>query len=896
MRQAVFLRLRPAVWLTICALVLVFLGALGTVVALLVSSARVNTLGDNEAQLTRFVSVADAALNRAFLSIDVLLASTDDLLDLSTSMVAWPRADATSALLSGIMRQNLLVRSVVLLDSQGRVLASSDPAGANLRLQLPAGLLERVLAPSMSTLVVSDPAVSFVSAEQVLYFSRYFRMSDGTKLVAVAEVTTAALVSILLQGVDIQGLEVTLERAQGGVLLALASTGEAAVARTPGPLGTTAQISTWEQTMRLSPVPGFVAVRPILYQDLWLTAGMPLHMALQDWQPQQRTLWGAALVLGLMVVLAGVLACLYLQRMVRVRSAIAQSKDTLEQALQSMVSGLMLLDAQQRVVQWNQHFEALFPWLMPVLVPQMPFRRMLEATVLHHLPQGSQEEQKNWVERRLLEQQGPHGPQAAREQQLPSGRIVQITERRTPGGGLVIVYHDVTELRQASAEIEILAFYDPLTGLPNRRLLLDRLQQAAAVLARSGHQGAVLFLDLDHFKVLNDTKGHDMGDQLLRQVAQRLKAAVRDTDTVARLGGDEFVVMLTDLSPDREEAAAQAQRVGEKVLHNLHEPYNLGAHVHYSSCSIGATLFGGAEQSATELLRQADIAMYEIKAQRGNGLCFFDPQMQTLISQRAQLESDLQVALQEGQLVLYYQPQFMLDGRMVGAEALLRWQHPQRGMVSPAEFIPVAEESGLIVQIGQWVLHTVCQQLADWSQDARYSHLQLSANVSARQFRHSEFVPQVLVAMQEAKIRPHLLKLELTESLVLDNVKNAIAKMHQLRTRGVQFSVDDFGTGYSSLAYLTSLPLHELKIDQSFVRNLGQRPTDDVIVQTIIGMASNLGLEVIAEGVETLEQKEFLALHGCRFYQGYLFGRPMPVAELQVLLNAQHAALENQNK
>ncbi len=894
MSQAVLPRVRPAVWLTIWALVLAFLVALGTVAALVSSSARVNALGDKEAQLTRFVSVADAALNRAFLSIDVLLASTDDLLDLSASMVAWTRSDAASALLRGIMRQNLLVRSVVLLDDRGDVLASSDPAGARLRLQLPAGLLERVLAPSMSTLVVSAPAISFASAEQVLYFSRYFRMPDGTKRVAVAEVTTAALTSILLQGVDIEGLEVTLERAQGDVLLAIAPTGEAVLASTPGPLGTTAaQTPTWGQTMRLSPVPGFVAVRPILYQDLWLTAGMSLQMALQDWQQEQRTLWGAALVLGLMVVLAGGLACLYLQRMVRVRSAIAQSKDTLDQALQSMVSGFMLLDAQHRVVQWNQYFEALFPWLMPVMVPQMPFRRVLEATVLHHLPQGSPEEQENWVERRL---QAQRGPQHAREQQLPSGRIVQITERSTPEGGIVIVYHDVTELRQASAEIEILAFYDPLTGLPNRRLLLDRLQQAAAALARSGHQGAVLFLDLDHFKVLNDTQGHDMGDQLLRQVAQRLKAAVRDSDTVARLGGDEFVVMLTDLSPDREEAAAQAQRVGEKVLHNLHQPYHLDAHVHHSSCSIGATLFGGAEQSATELLRQADIAMYEIKAQRGNGLCFFDPQMQTLISQRAQLESDLQMALHEGQLMLYYQPQFMLDGRIVGAEALLRWQHPQRGMVSPAEFIPVAEESGLIVQIGQWVLQTVCQQLAAWSQDARYAHLQLSANVSARQFRHAEFVPQVLVAMQDTKIRSHLLKLELTESLVLDNVKNAIAKMHQLRTRGVQFSVDDFGTGYSSLAYLTSLPLHELKIDQSFVRNLGQRPTDDVIVQTIIGMASNLGLEVIAEGVETLEQKEFLALHGCRFYQGYLFGRPMPVADLETLLNAQHAALDNQNR
>ena len=893
MNKALLSRLRPAVWLTIGALVLAFLGALGTVAALLVSNARVATLSDHEAQLSRFVSVADAALNRAFLSLDVLLASTDDLLDLSTSMVDWPQADATSALLRGIMRQNLLVRSVALLDHHGNVLASSDPSGPQMRLQLPAGLLERVLAPTVSTLVVSAPVISFASAEQVLYFSRYFHVSDGTQRVVVAEVPTAALVSILLQGVDIKGLEVTLERAQGDVLLAIAPNAEVAWGQAPVPLGAKPQqISTWEQSTRLGLAPGFVAVRPILYQDLWLTAGMSTDTALAGWQQEQRTIWGAALALGLMAVLAGALAYLYLQRMGRARSAIAQSKATLDQALQSMVSGLMLLDAQQCVVQWNQHFEALFPWLMEMLAPQMPFRRVLEMTVVYHLPHASQDERQSWVERRLQEQQGPQGP---REQVLPNGRIVQITERPTPSGGLVIVYHDVTELRHASAEIEILAFYDPLTGLPNRRLLLDRLQQAVAALARSGHQGAVLFLDLDHFKVLNDTQGHEVGDQLLRQVAQRLKATVRDTDTVARLGGDEFVVMLTDLSRDRDEAAAQARRVGEKLQHSLHQPYTLGTHVHHSACSIGATLFGAAEQSAAELLRQADIAMYEVKAQRGNGLCFFDPQMQTLISQRAQLESDLQRALQDGQLMLHYQPQFTLDGRIVGAEALLRWRHPTRGMVSPAEFIPVAEESGLILQIGQWVLHTVCQQLAAWAHDARCSHLQLAANVSARQFRHAEFVPQVLAAMHDAKIRPHLLKLELTESLVLDNVTDAIAKMHQLRTRGVQFSVDDFGTGYSSLAYLTNLPLHELKIDQSFVRNLGQRATDDVIVQTIIGMASNLGLDVIAEGVETLEQKEFLALHGCRFYQGYLFGRPMPVAQLEALLNPQAEVLENQN-
>ena len=305
--------------------------------------------------------------------------------------------------------------------------------------------------------------------------------------------------------------------------------------------------------------------------------------------------------------------------------------------------------------------------------------------------------------------------------------------------------------------------------------------------------------------------------------------------------------------------------------------------MHHGSCSIGATLFGHIHQSAAELLKQADIAMYQVKGQTGNGLCFFDPQMQTLISQRAQLEADLQLALGEAQLLLHYQPQFASNGGIVGAEALLRWQHPERGMVSPAEFIPVAEESGLIMPIGQWVLRTACQQLATWQSDTRRARWQLAVNVSARQFRQRDFVQQVIDVMQETGIRPHLLKLELTESLVLDNVDDTIEKMHQLRTKGVRFSVDDFGTGYSSLAYLSRLPLHQLKIDQSFVRNLGIHPNDDVIVQTIIGMAANLGLEVIAEGVETLEQKEFLERHGCELYQGYLLGRPMPVAQLEAL-------------
>jgi diguanylate cyclase (GGDEF)-like protein len=620
----------------------------------------------------------------------------------------------------------------------------------------------------------------------------------------------------------------------------------------------------------------------VLYQDLRISASIPLRDALAGWRGQRDVIAATALLFLAMIVVAGNLALRYLDRLSQARAAIAQSKATLDQALESMVSGFLLLDSELRVVQWNHRFEEMFPWLRSVMVAALPFRRVMEENSRHYLPRANEEERMRWVELRLLKQ---NQQLESHEQVLPNGNTVQTTERPTPEGGMVITYHDVTALRRASAEIENLAFYDPLTNLPNRRLLMDRMQQEVAASARSGQYGALLFLDLDHFKLLNDTRGHEVGDLLLRQVADRLKACVRREDTVARLGGDEFVVMLHELSARSEEAAAFARRVGEKILRALNQPYSLGGVTHHSTPSIGATLMGGQMQPGVDLLKQADIAMYQVKSQGRNALCFFDPQMQIAISARAQLEADLQTALTAGQFVLYYQPQFHMDGRIVGAEGLIRWVHPERGLVAPGAFISVAEESELIVPIGHWVLRTACKQLAVWQDDERYSHIQLSVNVSARQFRQRDFVARVVEVLRETGARPHLLKLELTESLVLDDVEDTVAKMGLLKTKGVRFSVDDFGTGYSSLAYLTRLPLDQLKIDQSFVHNLGVRHTDDVIVQTIIGMARNLELDVIAEGVETLTQKALLEDYGCQLFQGYLLGMPGPVAELEALLH-----------
>ncbi|WP_422848993.1 bifunctional diguanylate cyclase/phosphodiesterase [Acidovorax sp. M14] len=873
-------RIRAYVW----AGAAVFVAAVVAVAGTLAWNARQAALADSEAQATRFVAGAEAALNRSLLAVDVLLASMDELLGLSNAMPKWLDPDTASQRLRGSARQNLMVRYVAVLDGTGKALASSDPAGASLSVQLPAGFLESVLEQPVSTLMVSAPVVSFASSEKVLYFARHLRMADSSRVVAVAELPVSALSSVLVQGVDISGLQVTLERATGQLLLSVPNREDVTAPTLAPPIGNLAdQGLAWQAPARLTGEPSLVVFRPILYQDLRIAASIPLDAALAGWREQRDAIALTTALFIAMIFAAGVLALRYVDRMSQARLAIAQSKATLDQALESMVSGFLLLDSQQRVVQWNRQLETILPWLQGVITPLMPFRAVLEATVEHHVPRLSDEERKRWVSQRLERQK--HQPEP-REQSYANGSTIQITERATPDGGLVISYHDVTALRKASTEIESLAFYDPLTNLPNRRLLMDRMQQAIAASVRSGQYGALLFLDLDHFKTLNDTRGHEVGDMLLRQVAQRLKTCVRREDTVARLGGDEFVVMLSDLSVHRDEAAAQARRVGEKILRKLNVPYTLGGNAHHSTPSIGATLMGGTLQSSVDLLKEADIAMYQVKSQGRNALCFFDPQMQIVISMRAQLEADLQMALTARQFVLHYQPQFHLDGRMVGAEALIRWQHPERGLVAPGEFIGVAEESELIVPMGHWVLRTACEQLAAWQGDERYRHLQVSVNVSARQFRQRDFVARVVEVLRETGARPHLLKLELTESLVLDNVDDTIAKIGMLKTKGVRFSVDDFGTGYSSLAYLTRLPLDQLKIDQSFVRNLGVRHTDDVIVQTILGMARNLELDVIAEGVETEAQKDFLARHGCVYFQGYLLGRPTPVVDLEALIES----------
>jgi len=450
--------------------------------------------------------------------------------------------------------------------------------------------------------------------------------------------------------------------------------------------------------------------------------------------------------------------------------------------------------------------------------------------------------------------------------------------------GLAVYFRDITERRVAKEDIERLAFYDALTQLPNRQLLMERLEATLSQSAVPPRVGALMFIDLDHFKVLNDTQGHAKGDLLLQKVASRLSACVRHTDTVARLGGDEFVVMLDDQGDDITVATARTRVVGEKILMALSDPYDLAGTEHYATCSIGITTFARQGENIGDLLKQADLAMYEAKAAGRNSVCFFDPRMQAAATAGAALNLELRQGLRDHAFELHYQPQVGHDGHMFGVEALLRWRHPVRGLVFPDEFIPQAEDSGLILPLGKWVLETACAQLALWAQRPETAKLGVAVNVSVRQFRHPEFVELVMAAIKNAGINAHRLKLELTESLLATNIEVTIAKMGVLKEAGLTLAIDDFGMGYSALSYLKYLPLDQLKIDRTFVKDILTDPNDAAIARTIIGLAQSLGLAVMAEGVETVAQRDLLARYGCTCYQGFLFSRALPIDELEIFM------------
>ena len=549
--------------------------------------------------------------------------------------------------------------------------------------------------------------------------------------------------------------------------------------------------------------------------------------------------------------------------------------------------GVIELDGAGRVTGWNAQAERIFGWRTAQILGED-----FAATLLAPL---FREAHRQWLARALAS-----SPSLQPNKTLEIGGLradggefpleITLAAMKRRGEPVFVAYaRDITERQEYLERIAHLSSHDSLTKLPNRQLLADRLTLALATSARHLHLGALLLIDLDNFRALNETLGHGIGDLLLQEVARRLQDEAGPKGTVARLGGDEFVVLLEELSPAAEEAQSQAEEAGERLLGALNTSYQLAGHDYLSTPSIGLVLFG--QDPATtpgELLKKADIAMYQAKTQGRNRLCVFDPEMESRVSQRAFLETDLRRALANDEFVLHYQVQVATDGRPLGAEALLRWRHPERGMVSPMTFIPLAEETGLIVPIGEWVLDQVCARLKGWEGDPLLGDLQLAVNVSARQLRDLDFVDAVRRTLRRRAIAPDRLKLELTEGAILDDVGDSVRKMNVLKTLGVSFSLDDFGTGYSSLAYLTQLPLSQLKIDQAFVHNIGIKATDDIIVRTIIGMADSLGIEVVAEGVETQAQRDFLEAEGCGIYQGYLYSKPLPAEDFQKLVMEAH--------
>lgn len=540
---------------------------------------------------------------------------------------------------------------------------------------------------------------------------------------------------------------------------------------------------------------------------------------------------------------------------------------------------ILVTDAQAKIISVNKSFENLTGYSAAEAIGRNP--RILQSG--HH---DAEFYQAMWHSLRENGSWSGEMWDKRKDGSLYPKWLTITTVRDTAGeiSHYVAIFMDISERKRAEEEVHRLAFYDHLTQLPNRRLLMDRLEQALVASHRNGTHGALMFMDLDNFKILNDTKGHDVGDLLLIEVAERIKGCVRESDTVARLGGDEFVVILQDLGDSAIQSANQAEGVAAKIVATLNEPYRLNKYKHHCSVSVGVCLFMGKDTKLEELLKRADTAMYQAKNAGRNRVSFFETAMQSAVETRAMMESKLRLALAHQEMQLYFQMQVDENHQIIGAEVLLRWFNAEQGFVSPAQFIPVAEESGLILPIGAWVLETACQQLQLWAESDSTSQLKLAVNVSARQFSQPGFVKQIEALLQKYHFEPSRLKLELTESLVLVDVEDTIAKMHQLKQLGITFSMDDFGTGYSSLSYLKSLPLGQIKIDQSFVRDLVLDKSDELIVRTIIDMSNNFGLNVIAEGVETKEQVEILQRNGCNHYQGFYFGKPVPLKEFEALL------------
>ncbi|MDE2417787.1 MAG: EAL domain-containing protein [Burkholderiales bacterium] len=557
------------------------------------------------------------------------------------------------------------------------------------------------------------------------------------------------------------------------------------------------------------------------------------------------------------------------------QAAVRESAEHLQTLVNNMVDGVITISERGIIESFNKSASAMFGYAeaevlgqnISILMPE-PHRSEHDSYLQFYKDNG--EARVVGINREVFGQR-------SNGQKFPvSLSVSRILRKGQPT--FVGLVRDITQQRHDEEEIRRLAFYDPLTALPNRRLLMDRLKQALVTSERTGQHGALMFLDLDHFKQLNDSLGHDVGDELLKQVAQRMRGCIREGDSVARLGGDEFVVLLEALSMQPAEAASQAEGIASKIMASLGQPYVLHGHRYSSTPSLGIVIFlEHAEETRDELLKRADAAMYQAKAAGRNTVRFFDPVMQAAAAIRSETERDIRSGLARGEFVLHYQMQVGNGGAIEGHEALVRWNHPHRGLVAPGQFIPLAEETGLILPLGQWVMTAACQQLVQWARHPATAHWTVSVNVSALQFAQPDFVDRLFATLDETGANPRRLKLELTESMLAHDVDDIIGKMNAVKARGTGFSLDDFGTGYSSLSYLKQLPLDQLKIDQSFVRDLQTDSHAAAIARTVVALGHSLGLRVIAEGVETSDQRDALHSFGCDAYQGYFFGKPVPL-------------------
>lgn len=535
---------------------------------------------------------------------------------------------------------------------------------------------------------------------------------------------------------------------------------------------------------------------------------------------------------------------------------------------------IIVHDLSHRILYWNKSAERLYGWT------EIEARQSLKDDVLNV------DIKEFYNITALLIKSGEWSGEILQRRKdgstmLVEGRWTLVLDKDGQPESVLAINTDITARKTAQAEIINLAFYDPLTHLPNRLLLIDRLNLAFNNFTPHGPHGALLFIDLDHFKTLNDSLGHAVGDLLLIDVAKRLLSCVREIDTVARLGGDEFVVMVLNMSNDILEAASQAKQIAENIMIKLNKVFHLDEHIWHNTPSIGITLINLDSENVETVLKQADLAMYQAKASGRNAIRFYNEEMQKSVANRVALETDLRQGLFNQEFLLHYQPQVNQYRQVIGAEALIRWHHPTRGLVPPIEFIPIAEESRLIIPIGLWVLETACRQLVSWAKQPSMAGITIAVNVSIYQFRQDDFVQHVMDVLKTTGADPKMLKIELTESLMVDNVEDIIKKMAILKAKGVAFSLDDFGTGYSSLSYLKRLPLDQLKIDQSFVRDIMTDSNDASIACTIVSLAHNLGLSVIAEGVETEQQRKFLLTNKCFAYQGYLFSKPVPIEQFE---------------